>query len=175
MATETSPTTAAVRGRTGEWALRVLLAGGLAVDAYTHADLSRFYTGGGRAISEQALFLAEAGVAALAALLVLTIGRRWVHLTAFVIAAGALAALLTYRYVDVGAFGPVANLYEPVWYPEKVVSVVAEAIALVAAAGLLLLIPTRSAARTTRKRGPAGPGDGASIDDATVRLRAGRG
>jgi hypothetical protein len=31
------------RGRAGGWALRVLLAGGLAVDAYTHADLARFY------------------------------------------------------------------------------------------------------------------------------------
>jgi hypothetical protein len=152
MATEIDPTIAAARGRAGEWALRVLLAGGLAADAYTHADLARFYTGGGRAISQQAVFLAEAGAAVAAALLVLAVARRWVHATAFVIAASAFAAAATYRYVDVGALGPVPDMYEPLWYPEKVVSFVAEAIAVLAAVGLLLRLPTRSGAGTARKR-----------------------
>jgi hypothetical protein len=42
--------------------------------------------------------------------LVLAIGRRSVHLTASVVAASALAAVLTYRYVDVGSLGPVPDL-----------------------------------------------------------------
>ena len=57
-------------------------------------------------------------------------------------AATALAAVVVYRYVDLGALGPLPDLYEPVWYPEKVVGVVAETVALVAA--VLLLAGTRS-------------------------------
>ena len=79
----------------------------------------------------------EAGVALAAALLVLTRGRTAVVLAAALVAASALAALVVYRYVDLGAIGPLPDLYEPVWYPEKVVAAAGEATALVAA-GLLL-------------------------------------
>jgi hypothetical protein len=41
------------------------------------------------------------------------------------------------RYVDLGAIGPLPDLYEPVWYPEKLVAAGAEAVALVAAVPLL--------------------------------------
>ena len=39
--------------------------------------------------------------------------------------------------MDLGPIGPLPDLYEPVWYPEKVVAAGGEAVALVAA-GLLL-------------------------------------
>jgi hypothetical protein len=40
--------------------------------------------------------------------------------------------VLLYRYVDVGAIGPVPNMYEPVWYAEKLRSLYAEAAVVVA-------------------------------------------
>ena len=52
---------------------------------------------------------------------------------AFLVAVGALAAVLLYRYVDVPASGPIPSMYEPLWFPEKTLSTVAEAVATLAA------------------------------------------
>ena len=93
-------------------------------------------------IDQGTLFRVEAGVASLAALLVLVAGRRrLVWAFAFLVAAGGLfAVVLLYRYVDVGALGPFPNMYEPIWYAEKTRSAIAEAIgAGTALAGLLLV------------------------------------
>jgi len=57
------------------------------------------------------------------------------------IAAGGVGAVLLYAYIDVGGFGPLPNMYEPIWYPEKTISAVAEAVAALAALGLVLLPP----------------------------------
>ena len=108
-------------------ALRVVVAAGLAVDAYVHADLAASYA------DAQSLFLVEAGVALGAALLVLAGGRTVTVLFAALAAASALIAVVASRYVDVGPIGPLPDLYEPAWYPEKVVAATAEATALVAA------------------------------------------
>ena len=117
-------------------ALRVLAAAGLAVDAYVHADLAPAYGS-----VQQGLFLVEAGIAVAVALLVLAGGRRAAYLVAVLVAAGALAAVVTYRYVDLGSIGPLPDMYEPDWYPEKVVAAVGEAVALVAASSLLVPAP----------------------------------
>ena len=116
--------------------LRVVAATGLAVDAYVHADLAPAYAGPGGVVGQQGLFLVEAGIAVAAALLVLTRGWPAVYLAAALVAASALAAVIASRYVDLGPIGPLPDLYEPVWYPEKVVAAGGEAVALVAA-GLL--------------------------------------
>jgi len=108
-------------------ALRVVVAAGLAVDAYVHADLAASYA------DAQSLFLVEAGVALGAALLVLAGGRTVTVLFAALVAASALAAVVASRYVDIGPIGPLPDLYEPAWYPEKVVAATAEATALMAA------------------------------------------
>jgi len=118
--------------------LRVVAATGLAVDAYVHADLAPAYAGPGGVVGQQGLFLVEAGIAVAAALLVLTRGWPAVYLAAALVAASALAAVIASRYVDLGPIGPLPDLYEPVWYPEKVVAAGGEAVALVAA-GLLLV------------------------------------
>jgi hypothetical protein len=44
-----------------------------------------------------------------------------------------------YRYVDPGAIGPLPDMYEPVWFPEKTLAGIAEAVALGAAIGGLAL------------------------------------
>ncbi|MFI6564049.1 hypothetical protein [Streptomyces sp. NPDC050534] len=131
------------------WVLRLLTAAGLAVDAYVHADLAATYDPVTKTISQGDLFRIEAGAAALAALLVVIFGTRplvWVY--ALLVAAAGLAAVLLYRYVDVGSVGPLPNMYEPTWYPEKTASAVAEAAAmLTAAAGLLLARRLRTNSR----------------------------
>jgi hypothetical protein len=123
------------------WVLRLVTAAALAVDVYVHADLAPTYDFTNATISQGTLFRIEAGAAALAALLVLVAGtRRLVWAFAFLVAAGGLFAVLLYRYVDVGAFGPFPNMYEPIWYAEKTRSAIAEAIgAGTALAGLLLV------------------------------------
>ncbi len=123
------------------WALRLVTAAALAVDAYVHADLASTYDFTHATISQGTLFRIEAGAAALAALLVIVAGRRrLVWAFAFLVAASGLFAVLLYRYVDVGAFGPFPNMYEPIWYAEKTRSAIAEAIGTgTALAGFLLV------------------------------------
>jgi hypothetical protein len=119
-------------------ALRLITAAGLAVDAYVHADLASAYQTTGTAISQAALFRIEAGAASAAALIVLVIAGRAGFALAAVVAASALAAILVYRYVDIGSLGPFPNMYEPAWYPEKTTAAIAEAVAVAASvAGLL--------------------------------------
>lgn len=129
----------------GQMVLRLIAAAGLAVDAYVHADLAGRYDGNGADISQGTLFRIEAALAALAALLVLVHGRRLAAGFALLVSASALGAVLLYRYVDVGSLGPLPNMYEPLWFTEKTVSAVAEAVAAGASAALLVMqmVPRR--------------------------------
>ncbi len=131
--------------------LRLLVAAGLAVDAYVHADLAPVYDGIRASISQGDLFRIEAGVAAAAALIVLVAGRRAGFGLAFAVSASALGVLLLYRYVDVGRLGPLPDMYEPSWFGEKTLAAVAEAAAVVlSAGGLLWQVRHRQAARGGR-------------------------
>ena len=116
-------------------ALRAIVAAGLLVDAYIHFDLASQYdpiTSG--TISQGNLFRVEAVAALLAAVLVVAVRRRATDLLALSVAAGGVVAVLLYRYVDVGPIGPLPSMYEPIWYAEKSISLVAESVAAVAAA-----------------------------------------
>lgn len=129
-----------------DWLLRLATAAALAIDAYVHADLAGMYANNrGHGISQGQLFMVEAGVSALAALLVLS-GRRAAWAFAFLVSASALGAVLLYRYVDVGALGPLPNMYEPLWYSEKKLTAIAEAAGTgLAALGLVLtFVPSRA-------------------------------
>jgi hypothetical protein len=112
----------------------------LAIDAFVHADLAGRYDPIRQSISQGNLFRIEAAVAALAALLIVAIARRETYAFAFVVAASALGAIVLYRYINVGTLGPLPNMYEPVWFTEKVVATVAEAVTVVAAIGGLGLL-----------------------------------
>ncbi|GAA2606984.1 hypothetical protein SMC26_18225 [Actinomadura fulvescens] len=114
--------------------LRLLVAAGLAADAYAHwrfAPDMKFVEGG--SIDGDVLFRAQAIVAALAGLLVLVLANRVTYAIAFVVAASAVGALLLYYYVDVGALGPLPDMYDHGWYGEKTISLVGEGIAALAA------------------------------------------
>ena len=145
MATES----ARVLQRVVGWALRLVTAGSLAVDAYIHADLAKEYslnTAGG--LSQGDLFKIEAGLASLAALLILLSARRIVWAFAFLVAASALAAVLIYANFDVGAIGPIPDMYEPLWYPEKRLAAVFEAVAMVTSAvGFFVAVHPRGSLR----------------------------
>jgi hypothetical protein len=127
-----------------KWLVRLITSAGLAVDAYVHADLASRYDPIRASISQGDLFRIEAGIASLAALLVILLGRRETYALAFLVAASALGAIVLYRYVNVGKLGPLPNMYEPIWFTEKSVSAVAEVVALIASLvglGLTLIKP----------------------------------
>jgi hypothetical protein len=136
------PLTRAHRGlpleRAVDYLLRLLVAAGLAIDAYVHIHLAGNYDSNAASISQGDLFRIEASLALVAAVVVLVLGRWPGFGLACVVAAGGVAAVVLYRYVDVGKLGPLPNMYEPVWYAEKTASVFAEgAAALLAGFGAL--------------------------------------
>ena len=143
--------------RSGLWVgamvLRLVVVAGLAVDVYVHLHLVAGYDANTAGISEGALFRVEAGVAAFAAVLVLLTRSQIGVVLAFLVAAGGVGAVLLYQYVDVGAVGPLPNMYEPLSYPEKTYSLIAEAVAALAALALLALHRTRRTRRTRRRKG----------------------
>ncbi|HEX4700673.1 MAG TPA: hypothetical protein VH352_00965 [Pseudonocardiaceae bacterium] len=132
----------------GARALRLLIAAGLAVDAYVHIHLAGRYGPVAHGISQGLLFRIEGGVAILMALIVLASASRFLHFVAFLVAASALGAVLLYRYVKVGPLGPLPDMYDPTWYPEKTWSAVAEGAATVCAA---LLVFSRGGAAQPKK------------------------
>jgi hypothetical protein len=119
--------------------LRLVTVAGLAVDAYVHFDLASQFDLTSSGITQGLLFRIEGAAAVLTALIVLMFGRRrWAAVPALLVAASALGAILLYRYVDVGQLGPLPDMYDPAWYPEKALAAVAEAVATVTAAMLAL-------------------------------------
>ncbi|MEU3460362.1 hypothetical protein ABZ721_10440 [Streptomyces sp. NPDC006733] len=134
----TSATPSRSVSRAVRWACRIAAALGLAVDAYVHAKLADQYDAVSASISQGTLFRVEAGAASLAALLVLAWRRPLGDAFAWLVAAGGLAALVLYRYVDVGALGPLPDMYEPVWSDDKKLTVAAQLLAVLATSALLL-------------------------------------
>ncbi len=141
---------AGARRRPAVLALSLVAAAGLAVDAAVHLHLAGSYSMVGTGItSEAALFRVEGGMAALCGLAVVALPNRATALLALLASVAGVAAVLLYTYVDLGPIGPFPDMYEPVWYPEKTFSYLAEAAAALVAAALVLLtwrarrLPTR--------------------------------
>lgn len=116
--------------------LRILVAAGLAVDAVVHwrfaPDMAPAQRTPGT-IAGDDLFMAQAIVAAVAAVLVLVWARKWTYALAFLVAASAVGAMLLYYYVDVGRLGPIPAMHDPSWYADKTISLIGEGVAAVAA------------------------------------------
>ena len=133
-------------------ALIVIVLAGLAIDAYVHFDLASTYAGvKSSTLSQADLFRAEAVLAVIAGLALLVRPRRYTAAFAFLVSAGGTAAVLLYRYVDVGALGPLPNMYEPLWYSKKTLSAWAEGIAALSALALLAAMSVRARHSTTRR------------------------
>lgn len=138
--------------------LRLLVAAGLAADAIVHwrfAPEMAFVQGG--SIDGELLFRIQAAVAGVVAVVILTYATRWAYALAFLVAAGAVGALLFYYFVDAGALGPLPDMHEPVWYTEKTISLVGEgAAALAALGGFVLAGRSKRERADVAEREPAG-------------------
>jgi len=121
-------------------AVRLIAVAGLSVDAYVHLDLASTYSEAQAPINEGILFRAEAVLALLTALALIVYARRLSFLLGFAVSASALTLMLISRYVDLGPIGPFPDLYDPVWFLEKLWAAGGEAAAAIASAtGILLL------------------------------------
>lgn len=118
--------------------LRIITAGCLLESAYVHIHLASTYdpvrNGPGALLSQGTLFRVEAFSALAVAVTLLFVNRSIVWLSAAAVGLGSFAAVMTYRYVNVGSIGPVPNMYEPTWFKLKTISAIVEA-----AAGVLVL------------------------------------
>jgi hypothetical protein len=122
------------------WTLRVGTAAALGIDAAVHWQNASAYDAVTATLSQGELFRAEAVLAVAVGLLVLLWPRRGSWVAALGVGASALAAVLLYRYVDLGALGPLPNMYENTWQvPGKLLSAYAEGAAIVLA-GLGLVV-----------------------------------
>ena len=123
----------------GSWLLRVATAAALGIDAAVHWQNAPAYDSVTATLSQGDLFRVETAAAVAAGLLVLLRPRPSSWLAALLVGASALAAVLLYRYVDVGSLGPLPDMYENTWQvPGKLLSAYAEAAAvLLAGLGLL--------------------------------------
>jgi hypothetical protein len=122
------------------WTLWVATAAALGIDAAVHWQNASAYDAVTATLSQGALFRVEAAVAVAVGLLVLVRPQPSSWVAAVLVGASALAAVLLYRYVDLGALGPLPNMYENTWQvPGKLLSAYAEG-AVVVLAGLGLVV-----------------------------------
>jgi len=130
-------------------AARLWTAAALLVNAWVHFRLAEpFDAIAGTLVSQGMLFRIQAVVNILVALIVLVWPRRWTGSLAALVAAGGLGLILITVAVplDLTVIGfPV--IFEPVWYSDKVIAAVAQAIALVGGAILMIALPRRGAWR----------------------------
>ena len=122
-----------------DMAIRLAGTAALAISSYVHLHGAHFYSSLGDTITQADLFYAQGVIAALVALWVLVTGNRWAWVAVFLVGAASFAAVMVYRYVNVGAIGPIPNMYEPSWQiNQKLLSAYAEAAAVVVAVVALL-------------------------------------
>ncbi len=112
---------------------------GLAVDAYVHLKVAGSYDTVKATVSQGGLFRLEAALAIVAAVVLLVRPNRLTAAIAALVAGGGVVALLLYYFVNVGQLGPIPNMYEPIWYTEKVVTLVAQSVATVTALWLVAI------------------------------------
>lgn len=115
--------------------LRALTAAGLVVDAIVHLRIAGDYDRVGDQITVGMLFRVESAVALIAAIAVVASSHRLASLLAGLVAASAVGGLLMSVYWQVGAIGPLPDLYEPIWFTEKKIALLAESISALAALG----------------------------------------
>lgn len=139
--------------RAGELTLRVAVAAALAVDCIVHlelADAIQLAAPGG--IGGGALFRGQAIAAGVAAVLLLLTGRRFAYILAGLVALSAFGAVLLYSFVAVPAIGPIPSMYDPTWSDKKLISAVAEGLALLLAAIGSLATRRRTVSSRSRPR-----------------------
>jgi hypothetical protein len=112
--------------RLASYALRLVVVACLAIDAYVHLVQAHNYDPIRASVSQGTLFRYEATAAIVAGALLLITGRTFAWIFAFLVLAAGFAAVMIYQYVDIGAFGPFPEMYDPYWTFQKGLSAVAE-------------------------------------------------
>lgn len=132
-----------------EWVLILMTLVGLGVDAYVHLHIASSYRlVRTNELSQTDLFRLESGLAILAGVWLVLRPSRLSAAVAFLVAAGGVAAVTFYYYVDPGQLGPIPDMYEPVWYADKTRSLQGEALASVTSLLLVALYWRRSVRRS---------------------------
>jgi len=132
--------------RAGERVLAVVTAALLGVDAFVHLHYAHSYDQfKSSTMSEGTLFRIQGVVAIVVGVLLLIWPGVLTWLLSLLVAGSAVVAVTLYAYVDVGALGPLPDLYEHTWSPPgKVLSAIAELIAaILSAIGLVLALRRR--------------------------------
>jgi len=132
--------------RVGERVLAVVTAALLGVDAFVHLHYAHSYDQfKSSTMSEGTLFRIQGVVAIVVGVLLLIWPGVLTWLISLLVAGSAVVAVTLYTYVDVGALGPLPDLYEHTWSPPgKVLSAVAELTAAVLSViGLVLALRRR--------------------------------
>jgi glucan phosphoethanolaminetransferase (alkaline phosphatase superfamily) len=146
--------------RSGAWhdtlagyALRAATAAALVIDAVVHLQDAHFYDANTGSLLDQGQLFRIQAVAAIIVAVAVLVWPRWPSwLLAFLVAASACAAVVTYSYVDIGPIAGLPSMYEHSWGPPgKVLSAWAEgAAALLALTGLIRALAQRRAASGRR-------------------------
>lgn len=132
-----------------EWVLILMTLVGLGVDAYVHLHIASSYRlVRTNELSQTDLFRLESGLAILAGVWLVLRPSRLSAAVAFLVAAGGVAAVTFYYYIDPGQLGPIPDMYEPVWYADKTRSLQGEALASVTSLLLVALYWRRSVRRS---------------------------
>lgn len=124
--------------RTGLYALAAL---GLIVNAIIHLQLAGAFDAiTGSLVSQGDLFRIQAGAGILIAVLLVAARRTWAAVLAALVAAGGLALLVlsTLVLLDLTVLG-LPPLFEPVWYADKVIAVIAQAVTVVSSTVVIVL------------------------------------
>lgn len=115
--------------------LRWLVVLALLVDVVMHLRLApQYQVAAPGGIGAGWLFRIQAVVALAAAAYLLWRGSRRAFAVAAIVLFSVLGAVLTYAVVDLPAIGPIPPMYDPLWPPEKVFTVLVEAVGGVLAA-----------------------------------------
>lgn len=130
--------------RSAEWpelVLTALVLVGLAIDAYVHLHLAGDYSKVRTSrLSQADLFRFEAGAALVAGGALLARARLGTAMFALMVAGSGAAAVFVYRYWDPGTIGVFPDMYEPVWFTEKLWAFWGETVAAISAAGLAVFL-----------------------------------
>lgn len=128
--------------------LYALAGAGLLVNAVIHLQLAATFDAiAGSLLSQGDLFRVQAAAGILITAALVIARRAWVAAVAVVIAVGGLGMLVLSTIVplDLTALGLPA-IFEPVWYPDKVIAALAQGLAALAAAALAVIEHRRRAA-----------------------------
>lgn len=130
-------------------ALYALTGAGLIVNAVIHLQLAATFDAVvGSLASQGDLFRVQAAAGILITVVLVVARRAWAAALAVAVAVGGLGMLVlsTLVPVELTALG-LPTIFEPVWYPDKVIAALAQGVAALAASALWVLEHRRRAPR----------------------------